>query len=175
MEAQAAVRGYGPLCPPWRRHWLDPFILFLIFKFKFKFIDCEKTKFKFKFIDFEKSKFKFKFKFKFIDFARVEFKFKFKFINNSWADSNSKSKIQIQSNPTNYYSNKNRFNKIHFEYLNSQTIWIRLIMTMTNSSKMFTTALGLLFFVNKKSKQESYDYCRLFLNAAISVWYMQNL
>ena len=50
---------------------------FLIFKFKFKFIDFKKTKFKFKFIDFEKSKFKFKF----IDFAKVEFKFKF--INNS--------------------------------------------------------------------------------------------
>ena len=58
---------------------LDPFIFFLIFKFKFKFIDFEKTKFKFKFIDFEKTKFKFKFKF--IDFAKVEFKFKF--INNS--------------------------------------------------------------------------------------------
>ena len=59
------------------------FIDFEKIKFKFKFIDCEKTKFKFKFkfIDFEKSKFKFKFKF--IDFAKVEFKFKFKFINNS--------------------------------------------------------------------------------------------
>ena len=93
--------GYGPLCPPWRRHWLDPFILFLIFKFKF--IDCEKTEFKFidfekskfKFIDFEKSKFKFKFidfeksKFKFIDFEKVESKF----INNSWTDSNSKFKF----------------------------------------------------------------------------------
>ena len=64
-----------PPPPPWLRYWLDPFILFLILKFKF--IDCEKTKFKFKFIDFEKSKFKFKF----IDFAKVEFKFKF--INNS--------------------------------------------------------------------------------------------
>ena len=72
---------------------LDPFIFFLIFKFKFKFIDFEKIKFKFKFIDFKKTKFKFKFidfeksKFKFIDFAKVEFKFKF--INNLWADSNS--------------------------------------------------------------------------------------
>ena len=60
---------------------LDPFIFFLVFKFKFKFIDFEKIKFKF--IDFEKTKFKFidfeksKFKFKFIDFAKVEFKFKF--------------------------------------------------------------------------------------------------
>ena len=52
---------------------LDPFILFLIFKFKF--IDFKKTKFKI--IDFEKPKLKFKF----IDFAKVEFKFKF--INNS--------------------------------------------------------------------------------------------
>ena len=49
---------------------------FLIFTFKFKFIDFEKIKFKFKFIDFKKTKFKFKF----IDFAKVEFKFKF--INN---------------------------------------------------------------------------------------------
>ena len=44
---------------------LDPFILFLIFKFKF--------------IDFENTKFKF------IGFAKVEFKF----ISNSWADLNS--------------------------------------------------------------------------------------
>ena len=60
---------------------LDPFILLLIFefkftdfkknKFKFKFIDLKKTKFKF--IDFEKSKFKFIFKFIF-DFAKVDFK-----------------------------------------------------------------------------------------------------
>ena len=72
---------------------LDPFISFLIFKFKFidfkktkfKFIDFAKTKFKF--IDCKKTKFKFigfeKTKFKFIDFAKVEFKFvsgiKFKF------------------------------------------------------------------------------------------------
>ena len=60
---------------------LDPFILCLIFKFKF--IDFKKTAFKFKFIDFEKTKFKFnnfaktEFKFKFIDFAEVELKFKF--------------------------------------------------------------------------------------------------
>ena len=64
---------------------LDPFIFFLILKFKFKFTDFKKNKFKF--IDFEKTKFKFKFidfeksKFKFIDFAKVEIKFKF--INNS--------------------------------------------------------------------------------------------
>ena len=68
--------GYTPL--PWRRHWLDPFILFFVFKFKFKFIDFEKTKFKFKFIDF----------------AKVEFEFKF--VNISQADSNSKFKF----NPT---------------------------------------------------------------------------
>ena len=73
---------------------LELFVLFLIFKFKLKFIDFEKTKFKF--IDFKKPKVKFKF----IDFAKAEFKFKFKFINNSWVDSNSKFKIQIQSNPT---------------------------------------------------------------------------
>ena len=72
--------------------WIHSFF-FLIFKFKFKFIDFEKIKFKFKFVDFKKTKFKFKFidfeksKFKFIDFAKVEFKFKF--INNLWADSNS--------------------------------------------------------------------------------------
>ena len=54
---------------------LDPLILLLIFEFKFKFIDFEKTKFKF------------------IDFAKVQFKC------NSWADSNVKFKIQIQSNP----------------------------------------------------------------------------
>ena len=77
---------------------MDPFIFFLIFKFKF--IDFEKIKFEFKFIDFKKTKFKFidfeksKFKFKFIDFAKVEFKFKF--INNLRADSNSKFKF----NPT---------------------------------------------------------------------------
>ena len=58
---------------------------FLIFKFKFKFIDLKKTKFKF--IDFEKTKFKF------IDFAKVEFKIKF--MNNSWADSNSKFKFNL--------------------------------------------------------------------------------
>ena len=76
-----AVTGVRPPAPiPWRQQWLDPFILFLIFKFKF--IDFEKTKFKF--IDFEKTKFKF------IDFA------KFKFINSSWADSNSK----VKFNPT---------------------------------------------------------------------------
>ena len=63
---------------------LDPFILFLIFKFKFKFIDFKKTKFiftdfektKFKFTDFEKTKFKFIFKF-IIDFAKVDFKWIF--------------------------------------------------------------------------------------------------
>ena len=53
--------GYGPFCPPtpYQQHWLDPIILFLIFKFKF--------------LDFEITKFKF------IDFAKIEFKF----INNS--------------------------------------------------------------------------------------------
>ena len=58
---------------------MDPFILFLIFKFKFTHF--KKTKFKF--LDFEKTKLKF------IDFAKVEFKF----INNSRANSNSKFKF----------------------------------------------------------------------------------
>ena len=70
---------------------LDPFVFFLILKFKF--IAFEKTKFKFKFIDFEETKSKFidfeetKFKFKFIDFVKTKFKFidfektKFKFID----------------------------------------------------------------------------------------------
>ena len=56
---------------------LDPFIMFLIFEFKFKFIDFAKTEFKFKFFDF----------------AKVEFKLKI--INKSWADLNSK--IQVNS------------------------------------------------------------------------------
>ena len=76
--------------------WIHSF--FLILKFKFKFIDFEKTKFKFKFIDFEKTKFKF------IDFAKFEFKFEFKFINNSCADSNSNSKFKF--NPTQLFTPK---------------------------------------------------------------------
>ena len=59
---------------------MDPFILFLIFKFKF--------------IDFEKPELKF------IDFAKIEFKFKF--INNSRADSNLKFKF----NPTLLFARK---------------------------------------------------------------------
>ena len=53
------------------------FIEYLIKTFKFKFIQIVKTKFKF------------------INLANIEFKFKIKFINNSWADSNLKIKIQI--------------------------------------------------------------------------------
>ena len=55
----------GISCNSFLLHWftllvgLDPFVFFLIFKFKF--IDFKKTKFKFKFIDFKKTKFKFKF------------------------------------------------------------------------------------------------------------------
>ena len=49
---------------------LDPFILFLIFKFKI--IHFEKTKFKFEFIDLKK-----KTKFKFIAFENTKFKFNF--------------------------------------------------------------------------------------------------
>ena len=95
--------------------WINSFF-FLIFKFKFKFIDFEKIKFKFKFIDFKKTKFKFKFKFidfekskfkfKFIDFAKVEFKFKF--INNLWADSNSNSKFKFNPTPTFYTKDSKR-------------------------------------------------------------------
>ena len=81
MEAEAIQKLLLP------HSWLNPFILFLIFKFKFKskFIDFNKTRFKFKLIDLEKTKIKFidleKTKIKFIDFAKVEFKFNF--INNS--------------------------------------------------------------------------------------------
>ena len=50
----------------WLHLGLDPFIFFLILKFKF--IDFGKTKFKF--IDFEKTKFKF------IDFEKTKFKYK---------------------------------------------------------------------------------------------------
>ena len=65
---------------------------------KFKNFWKFKFKFKFKFIFSENHTFKFKFKF--IAFDSFKFKFKFKFNKIFWADSNSKFKIQIQSNPS---------------------------------------------------------------------------
>ena len=76
-DIQKSQLSYGIMLVIIANPGLDPFVLFLIFKFKFKFIDLKKNKFKF--IDFKKTIFKFKF----IDFAKVEFKFKFKFINSS--------------------------------------------------------------------------------------------
>ena len=99
---------------------LDPFIFFLIFKFKF--IDFEKIKFKF--IDFKKPKFKFidfeKSKFKFIDFAKVEFKF----INNLWADSNSKFKF----NPTPTFYTKDSKRILQFAPSKSQSCSRRCVL-----------------------------------------------
>ena len=86
--------------------------LLLIFKFKFKFIDFEKTKFKFKFIDF----------------AKVEFKFQF--IHNSWADSNSKFKF----NPTLVLTCFDSF-ELKTVYLSMILITLLMILKLKSKSR----------------------------------------